>query len=206
MPLRASARPFGLLAAVVLVVGCSSEAPGGAVRSEGTPDETAVAAPSPTPSPTPAAPTPVEGHVELTALHLESAGQRLYPAGHPEDAPPPVDEAAVHAFVGAVADRLDAHLDALQRGEAGTLLATLEPAAAAPEAAAAITTDLASPDDPVLGAIYTTEVAVDGTPAWAHVTVTVTHPDGSTGMADLVFVATDAGPELVAAGPAGEVA
>jgi hypothetical protein len=200
VPLRTPARLLCLLAVPVLLAGCSAELDR-AVADGPAGHGTATSTPSPSPDALP----DIEGDVTLQALHLEPAGQQLYPSGHPGDAPPAVDKAAVHRFVGQVADRIDAHLDALQRGDGTDLLATLD-TAGSPAAVAAITTDLAGPDAPVGQVTYTTEVAIDGGPRWAHVTVTVTHPDGSTSSADLVFAAGPDGPELIAAGPTGSEA
>ncbi len=201
MPLPLSARAFAWVAALTVLAGCSADGPAVPVAPSAA-EETASPIPPTTPSPEPLA--VVEGVVELTALHLEPAGQKLYPSGHPANDPPVVDEAAVHDFVGAIAERLDAHLEALQRGADSSLLDGL-PTEASPTAVAAVTSALAGPEAVVASAAYTTEVAVDGSPRWAHVTVTVTHPDGSAARADLVFVPGAAGPELVAAGPSGEV-
>lgn len=191
----------GLVVAALLLVGCS----GGVTPDPAPPAASRAPAPSPAPSPTPAAPPAVTGAVTLTAVHLEPAGQRLFPPGHPGDQPVAVDEDAVHAFVGGIAGWLDAHLEALQRGAPVDLPAELGTDAAA-EARAAVTTALAGPERHVAGATYVVEVAVDGGPRWAHVTVQVLHPDGTSAAADLLFLPTDGAPELVAAGPAAEVA
>lgn len=203
MLLRPPRLALGLVACGALVVtGCSD-------RSAALPVASAVAAvpsiaPSPSASPSPETIRPVDGSVRLTVVHLESAGQRLHPAGSAGDQPPVVDEPAVHDFVGQVDRWLDAHLMALQQGGASPLPAPLDPASA-PAAVTAVTTDLTSPDVPVSSATYDVEVGVDGTPAWAHVTVTVARRDGSTVRADFVFVPGPDGPGLIAAGPAGEV-
>lgn len=200
MPLRTPARLLCLLAVPVLLAGCSAELD--RAVAGGPADDDAITS---TPSPSPDALPDIEGDVILQALHLEPAGQQLYPSGHPGNVPPAVDRAAVHRFVGQVADRIDAHLDALQRGGGTDLLSTLD-TTASPAAVAAVTTDLAGLAAPVAKVTYTTEVAIDGGPQWAHVTVTVTHPDGSTSTADLVFAPGPDGPELIAAGPTGSEA
>lgn len=202
MPLPPPRLALGvLLCGAILAAGCSDRSAALPVASPPAVPST----PSPVASPTPAAPGPVDGVVELTVVHLETAGQRVYSAGAPGDVPPVVDEPAVHTFVGNVDRWIDAHLTALQEGEVPPLPANLDPAAA-PEALHAVTTALASPDLLVAGATYVVEVAVDGDPAWAHVTVTVEHVDGGTASADLVFVPSADGPQLLAAGPTGEVA
>lgn len=206
MPLRPPGLALGLLACgAVLLAGCSDRSVALPVASPSpVVVPSPVVAPSPSPSPTPAPPARVDGSVELTAIHLESAGQRLHPTGSGPDQPPAVHEAAVHDFVGDVDRWLDARLTALQQGVVPALPGHLDPATA-PDAVAAVTTDLTTPDAPVAVATYAVEVAVDGDPRWAHVTVTVERTDGTTARADFVFVPGADGPVLIAAGPAGEV-
>lgn len=205
MPLRHLRPALGLLAVgTVVLAGCSARSVALPVASPG-PLPAAVASPEPSPiPPTPPPPPPVDGSVELTVDHLESAGQLLHPAGSSADRSPVVDEQAVHDFVGAVDRWLDARLTALQAGGIPPLPGHLDPATA-PSAVAAVTTDLTTPDTPVAAATYTVEVGVDGGPRWAHVTVTVDRTDGTTARADFVFVPGADGPVLIAAGPAGGV-
>lgn len=204
MPLPRPRLALCLLAGgAALLAGCSdpSDALPTALPS---PEVATPASPAPEPSPTPAPPAPVDGSVVLTVEHLEASGQRLYPAGSSADQPPLVDAPAVHDFVGAVDRWLDARLTALQAGGIPPLPGHLDPATA-PTAVAAVTTDLTTPDTPVAAATYTVEVAVDGGPQWAHVTVAVERTDGTTALADFVFVPGTDGPVLIAAGPTGGV-
>lgn len=203
MPHRPSSLALGLVAcAAVLAAGCADRSVALPVAS---PSPVVDAGePSPVPSPTPAPPAPVDGTVRLTAIHLEAAGQLLHPRGSAPDQPPPVDEAAVHAFAGDIDRWLDARLTALQDGGIPALPGHLDPAMS-PTAVAAVTTDLTTPDTAVSVATYDIEVAVDGDPRWGHVTVTVERVDGTTARADFVFVPGADGPVLIAAGPTGEV-
>lgn len=190
---------LALVAAAALLTSCAANDP---AASQPSPSPTNAPSPAVTASPSPTA-APVKGAVELSALRLEPHGRKLHPRGSVGDQAVEVDEPAVRDFAGAVARWLDTHLTTLQAGAAAELPAALA-AEANPEATAAVTTALASPDAPVTGALYVTEVAVEGGPRWAHVVVTVTHPDASSSRAEFVFVPSDRGPELIAAGPVGQ--
>lgn len=186
----------GLAAALLLGAACN-QAPTDPVAER---DE-AAAATSPAPSPTPEPPAPVEGTVVYEGVRLDTSGALLHPRGSAGDVRPTLDEPAMRAAIGRVAGLLDAHLTALQAGTTTALPGGLD-GAVAPAAARAATTDLTSPAAPVDAAVHDLRVGVDTTARWIHATTTVTRRDGSVRAADFVFALGDAGPVLVAAGPA----
>lgn len=169
-----------LAAGVLAIAGCAANDPAAAEPSP-VPSPT-VAAPSPSPSPTPL--PPVAGQRDVTLVDVGD-GKRLGP-----DDREAVDTAAVDAFSTAILDWLDAHLDDLQRGGSGQLDAILDGATAAAlddATRTALTTALASPEAPVVGAVYTLSAYHDATIEWASVQVTVTDPAGAPHAATLLL-------------------
>lgn len=121
---------------------------------------------------------------------------------------PEPDHDVIDTATQQVGDWLDTHLDGLQRdgdGSFGAIAADgLRPSAGARRP---ITTDLASPEDPVVSARYTISAYHDGMPEFLTAVVEVTHPDDTVSMASLVFVvAEDGTPHLTMFGPDEEVA
>lgn len=185
-------RAAGLvLAAALLLVGCSDDAdsPTGADPSSTSPS------PSASPSPTQAL-RPVLGERTTTVLPLGSR-PLLGLGGNPEP-----DQAAIESVVDAVGDWLDAHLDELQRTGQGLWGTIAADGLADADQRGLVATDLASPDQPVERARYLMTVYVDGAPEYVTTRVEVGHPDGSASEVGLVFVvAGDGTPRLSMFGP-----
>lgn len=185
----------------VTAAGCRSPSPndvaGTGAGSPASPQATAP--PSPSPSPTP---PPVTGEVEVEVVDVGLTPGRVYTEGRPEAKTPPPDPALVDPFVAAVADWLDRHLTALQRGEAG-LIDPASPFAATgdPAALEAVTSGLVGPG-PVSSATYRIEVAARGAPEWATVAIEVT--TDTVRDAAFVFEPRADGIRIVAAGPAAD--
>lgn len=144
------------------------------------------------------APGPVRGEVVVTA-DVADPGPIVF---HDRPAPEP-DTAAIEAFASDIAGWLNDHLTALQGGRRGRLETVAADGLLGETASAgarrAVTTDLASPEAPVMTARYHVVVVHDGAPSFARVDVTVSHPDGTTSEAGFVFT-PDEPPTLVAAG------
>ncbi|MGH3442093.1 MAG: hypothetical protein ACRDUY_08615 [Nitriliruptorales bacterium] len=66
-----------------------------------------------------------------------------------------------------------------------------------------MTTDLVPPGLDIVAVSYDIRVAADGPPEWLVAAVVTTAADGSLQAAHFVFVPSDQGPRLVAAGPGG---
>ena len=180
-----------VLAAALLAAGCTGQASGDE-HASASPTAAAPAPAPPSPSPTVAI-EPVVGERQPAAYDISSAGM-LGPGSKPE-----MDNDAVLAFINAVGDWLDAHLDDLQHGGPGKLDGTAvaglidDPATAAP-----ITTDLASPDHPVDHAHYRLAAYYTDTPSYLEAQVRVFWRDGSEHDATMLFTpAKDGSPTLV---------
>lgn len=178
-PLLTRVLAAALLAGVA--VGCSSAEP------EATP----------TPSPTSEEPTfeihPVVGERVAAVYHVSS--REILGNGSRE----PFDEAGAAQVRDAMAAWLDGHLDDLQRGGSGDLVA-VAPAGLVLEAEGdealppelqtkidAVTTDLTNADLPVASARYHLAVYGEAALEWATAQVEVTRSDGSTAAATFVF-------------------
>lgn len=157
--------------------------------------------PTPTPAATPEAPPspvvhdPVEGEREVETVVV--AEGPIFD----RSAAPGTDEAAVDAFVDAIADWLDAHLTDLHGGGPGLLEDVAAAGLIDSGETAELTSGLATFLEPVSSATYRFVVAADGAPEWAHVRVNI-----STGgqadearSAELTFAVGDDGPLLLAA-------
>ena len=145
--------------------------------------------PSPSPSPTPT-PDPVVGIRNVTSTSV-SNGPVVFNPGDDDSIPAEADQPAIDGFAEAVAVWLDAHLDDLQNGGPGALAEVAAPGMldlASPDAVAAVTTGLASPDHFVDSATYTIAVFHDGPPQWLHATADVTWRDGGSARASFLFV------------------
>lgn len=199
--------PIAVLAAAVVVVGTSagdssptatpSPAPA-ATTTTPTPSD----APSPTPAPSPSPTyelTTVQGERVPAAYNVTSAGML-----GPQTRPAP-DDAAILDLIHRVGDWLDAHLDDLQRGGPGKLEGMALPgllAEASPGQLEKVTTALASPEHPVASASYRLAAYHEDTPEWLEAAVSVTHPDGGTAQATLVFMVDSGGnPKLIMFSP-----
>lgn len=191
-----SVRTLAVLALLAgIAVGCRGEAPtpGGAFG-------TATSGPTPTPTPTPSpAPEPIEPVVTLETVRVSNAPDVFRRAPEHE-----IDTAAVDRFTSRVKAWLDGHLLDLREGGGGLLEAVAadqlldRPDA---DALAAVTTRLVPPSADIVAVSYDIQVAADGPPEWLVVTVETTASDGSIRLAHFVFVPSDEGPRLVAAGP-----
>ncbi len=174
-----------LAAACVLLGACTSG------------DEPVVAATeSPSPSPTIEL-TPVAGERIVTVT--STSNPALLGLGEPV----PVEQEAVDNAVLAIGDWLDGHLDRLQRQGGGTLNRVLadDLEGVGPERAV-ITTGLADTDAPVAAARYHFNTYHDGGPEMIAVHVEVTHHDGTTSSAGMVFtIDADGAPKLILFGP-----
>lgn len=152
---------------------------------------------TPTPSPTSEEPTfeihPVVGERVPAVYHVSS--REILGNGSRE----PFDEAGAGQVMDAMATWLDGHLDDLQRGGSGDLVA-LAPAGLVLEAEGqealppelqtrieAVTTDLTNADLPVASARYHLAVYGEAVLEWATAQVEVTRSDGSTAAATFVF-------------------
>lgn len=157
--------------------------------------------PSPSPlSPSPPAPAPeaVRGHLTLV-VDAADPGPIVF---HDRSEPEP-DGAAVEALAGHATGWLDAHLTDLQSGGDGRLDEVAAPGlleGAPPGAVTAVTSALASPEQPVDAAQYHVVVVHDGPPRYARATVAVRSPSGRVTRGAFVFVHRE-GLRLVAAGP-----
>ena len=157
------------------------------------------AEPEATPSPSPSSeePTfevhPVVGERVPAVYHVSS--REILGNGSRE----PLDEAGTGQVMDAIATWLDGHLDDLQRGGDGDLVA-IAPAglileaegdeALSPEVQTkidAVTTDLTNADLPVASARYHLAVYGEAVLEWAMAQVEVTRSDGSTATATFVF-------------------
>lgn len=182
------ARIAALLAATCVLLG--------ACTSDDAPD--VATSPSPTSSPSPTYElTPVAGERIVTVT--STSNPALLGLGEPRA----VEQEAVDNAVTAIADWLDGHLDRLQRQGGGTLNRVLADDLddLGPERSV-ITTGLADTDAPVDSARYQISTFHDGAPEMISVHVEVTHPDGSTSAAGLVFTIDGEGaPRLILFGP-----
>lgn len=175
-----------LAAACVLLGACTSG------------DEPEVATtPSPSPTPTTIELTPVAGERIVTVTStsnpaLLGLGESL-----------PVEQEAVDNAVLAIGDWLDGHLDRLQRQGGGTLSRVLTDDLSSPgPERSVITTGLADTDAPVASARYQFNTYHDGAPEMIAVHVDVTHHDGSTSSAAMVFtIDAEGAPRLILFGP-----
>ncbi len=190
-PARARRATALVLGVGLLLAGCSNDADPTAATS--TPTDAA----SPTPSPTPTWKLrPVLGERTTTVLPLGS--RPLLGLG----ANPDPDQASIEEVVAAVGDWLDAHLDGLQRTGEGAWGVVAADDLATDKQRRQVTTDLASPDEPIKRARYVMTVYQDGTPQYVTARVEVVHPDGSKADVGLVFVVADDGtPRLSMFGP-----
>lgn len=177
------------LVPALLVAGCSDDDAGAPVATPTTTTE----APSPSPTRTL---RPVVGERTTTVLPLGS--RVLLGLG----ANPEPDQAAVDQVATAVGDWLDAHLDRLQRTGKGLLGEVAPDDLGSAEERRVVTSQLASPDNPVESARYIITVYEDGAPQYLTVRVEVAHPDESVSTAGLVFVVGEGGsPRLSLFGP-----
>ena len=186
----------GALCAVTLVgaAGCGSRTEPAEAKPTMTPVPAAAASPSPSPSPSPDPVIPVQGERESTSVDIGDGS--LLGSDDRES----IDEAAIVAFADAIHAWLDAHLTDLQSGGTGLLAEVLPAGLAAddPAVTPALTTALASPENPVAGAHYALTAYHDAGPQFATVAVTLDDPTGTPRAATLVFApGPDGSPELV---------
>lgn len=164
--------------------------------------------PTPTPSPTPS-PTPeiedVDGVLQVEQRSVAVSGNQVFVEGSSGDRAPEIDEGAVDSFTTGIKDWLDQHLDLVQRGRFTASDAAL-PFDVADDAPllAAVSTDLANPDDPIKEASYEVTVYVDGVPEWASVVAVLELEGGQSREASYVFVPGGDEPRLIAASPGGD--
>lgn len=154
------------------------------------------ASPSPSPSRIQAEPVEGERDVQLFAVSNEQA---VWDRAQPEP-----DPAAIEQITNKVGNWLNAHLGDLQEGGPGRLdevaaSGLLE--STAPDAQAAVTTSLASPDRLVDSATYQLVVAHTDAPQWVRATAQVAGRDGVSRTAHFVFEVAEGSIALVAAGP-----
>ena len=187
-----------LAAATLLLGGCTDEP-----EPEPSPTPTAAPSPSPTPSPTPEI-EPVDGQLEVELTSVSVAGNRVFVEGSDRDRAADPDAAAIDAFTAGIKTFLDGYLDRIQSRQPDATEPVL-PFDLGDDTVllAAISTDLASPSDPIRNVVYDTTVYVDQAPEWASVVASITTDDGTSTQVTYVFVPGEAEPELIAAAPGG---
>ena len=170
-----------VLAAVVLVASLVVTDPPLQDTRETSPEVTEVPEmqPDPEPRPRPAPerpvqpappppPEPVAGTSELVeVVDLSASGSGVFREGTEGNAPVPVEEEAVEAFVRDVTAWLDAHLMDVQRGGPGTI----------PELGGELLEPLDDSEPRVDDVTYAIRIGARGAPEWAEVTITVTGAD-----------------------------
>ena len=131
-----------LVACLMVVSACTDE-------PEPEPSPTAATTPSPTPSPTPEI-EPVDGQLEVELASTSVSGNRVFTEGSDRDRPQEPDAAEIDAFTASIKHWLDRHLDAVQTRGPGSDEPVL-PFDLGDDTVllAAISTDLASPSNPV---------------------------------------------------------
>ena len=175
--------------AVTVLAGCTDEGddastpPPTSSRSE---VETPDASPTPTPDETPEL-AAVQGERRMTVRSVAS-DKALGRGTNPEPR-----QRQIERTVTRVTDWLDSHLDRLQRTGTGLLGEIAADGLAPPQRRAPVTTDLASPERPVAGAVYHVAAYHDGAPRLLSVRVVVRHPEGPPTLASMGFVVTDSG-------------
>lgn len=180
-----------LLAAAMTLTACTSDDGGAPVAS----DTPTSVSPSPTPSPTPTVPAVVGKRVtdwqNMPSEIILGQGNNPKPDGP-----------AIRRSIDQVAQWLDAHLTQLHRDGTGLWGQMAADGLAGPQERQLVTTDLASPDNPVTDVRYAITVYYAGRPEFMSVDVTVRHPTGSPTRASLGFVvAEDGTPRLTMFGP-----
>ena len=180
-----------LLAAAMALTACTSD-DGGTPVATGAPSS---ASPSPTPSPTPTVPAVVGKRV--TDWQNMPSSIILGQGSNPKP-----DSPAIRRSIDRVARWLDAHLTELHRDGSGLWGQMAPDGLASPQERQLVTTDLASPDNPVTDARYAITVYYAGRPEFLSVEVAVAHPTGPLTRASLGFVvAADGTPRLAMFGP-----
>lgn len=137
---------------------------------------------------------PVVGEVEVQHEPVASSAK----LGLGEPATP--DDAAFAALHTAVSTALDAHLEALSTGGAGTLQDLAAPGLLDDPSVGALLTSLASPEDPAASARYVIRARHDGQPEWLTADVRVTTAGGQERHVVLIVTNEAGNPVLVGIG------
>lgn len=185
-----------VLAATLTLTACTSGADERPAATPTPPTSPAVSpSTSPSPSPTPEMPAVVGKRV----THWQNMPSNII-LGRGSNRQP--DAPAIRHAIDEVARWLDAHLTELHRDGSGLWGQMAADGLATPQERQLVTTELASPENPVTDARYAITVYYAGRPEFMSVEVAVAHPTGPLTRASLGFVVTaDGDPRLAMFGP-----